>query len=846
MRLSLPFPPPPVTATLTSILCISPLCSAVQPCLWCYHQVLEEATKENLPARCPNCRAEYDQNKISMQHIDAEKLEEEKRKLKEAQRPKGASGSGSRLPRAALTNIRVVQPNLVYAVGLPMDICHEDVLRENEFFGQFGKTVKISVNRSNQYASAMAKHGPTGSAYVTFKRAEDALRCIKAIDGAPWRGKPVKACFGTTKYCNAFLKGLVCNNPDCLYLHELADEADCLTKEEVAAGLLPARFLAMGATNTFKPRLTINLIPNAATQAAQAAAAAAAAAGQPASAITAAAAAAGGISRAASGQQAAPGVTPPRVLTISMADMRSQSGGVPAQRQESGTGGALVSPRQGPGGPAAATAAAVPAGLGPYPSTAAPAPAPRGLWATAAAGGTASSAPVGNPPPPSDNQEWPTLASTPRNNAGGGGSQVKEDSAEALSLGATEGLHRAPSMAEQLAKAHSNPAEAKAARQAKKLLPLTSPGKLKPLGKAVHRPASPLDVHGLRSSLDEAEQADTNGNGTAAGHPAAPRQEAEGKTFSNPQTDPAIARPPARGPPPGFAAAPGAGVIGQPAQQHGAPSYTPLDSLRLKKVVPPPGFGGGLSPSSYSQHSSVDSSSQLASAPAGPMAPSQGPPGFGHPTQPAGQQPFSALIGSGPAPLFDAAPLGSVDSAPPVAAPSRRQKSRFAFAQEEEDRKAELAANRGAHYPESSGATLHSNLVHQPMQQHAAHASPQDAGAFFKSLFPGANVNVAGPQQQQYQQQYHPRPAAPPGFGAGEAASGPAHAGYAPPLRADPVSGGQSIGGDGLPPGLMLLRQLQGGGAGGPPGFGGAQQARAGAPPGYTAPSAPPGFGMQM
>ena len=29
----------------------------------------------------------------------------------------------------------------------------------------------------------------------------------------------MKACYGTTKYCNAFLKGIPCNNSDCLYLH---------------------------------------------------------------------------------------------------------------------------------------------------------------------------------------------------------------------------------------------------------------------------------------------------------------------------------------------------------------------------------------------------------------------------------------------------------------------------------------------------------------------------------------------------------------------------------------------------------------------------------------------------
>ncbi len=37
-------------------------------------------------------------------------------------------------------------------------------------------------------------------------------------------GKTIKACFGTTKYCNAFLKGVPCNNPDCLYLHDIGEQ----------------------------------------------------------------------------------------------------------------------------------------------------------------------------------------------------------------------------------------------------------------------------------------------------------------------------------------------------------------------------------------------------------------------------------------------------------------------------------------------------------------------------------------------------------------------------------------------------------------------------------------------
>ncbi len=45
-------------------------------------------------------------------------------------------------------SVRVVQRNLVYAVGLSMDICHEDILRSPEYFGQFGKPVKVQHPRT--------------------------------------------------------------------------------------------------------------------------------------------------------------------------------------------------------------------------------------------------------------------------------------------------------------------------------------------------------------------------------------------------------------------------------------------------------------------------------------------------------------------------------------------------------------------------------------------------------------------------------------------------------------------------------------------------------------------------
>lgn len=39
-------------------------------CLWCWNQLMETAAKEALPGRCPNCRSEYDKEKITMSQMD--------------------------------------------------------------------------------------------------------------------------------------------------------------------------------------------------------------------------------------------------------------------------------------------------------------------------------------------------------------------------------------------------------------------------------------------------------------------------------------------------------------------------------------------------------------------------------------------------------------------------------------------------------------------------------------------------------------------------------------------------------------------------------------------------------
>lgn len=77
---------------------------------------------------------------------------------------------------------------------------------------------------------------PIVGLYITYHRREDAARAIAAVDGAPspsGGNETLRASYGTTKYCMAFLRGVNCQEHGCMNLHEWGDEKDCFTKEDL-------------------------------------------------------------------------------------------------------------------------------------------------------------------------------------------------------------------------------------------------------------------------------------------------------------------------------------------------------------------------------------------------------------------------------------------------------------------------------------------------------------------------------------------------------------------------------------------------------------------------------------
>ncbi|KAJ2372642.1 transcriptional repressor general negative regulator of transcription subunit 4, partial [Coemansia sp. RSA 2603] len=134
--------------------------------------------------------------------------------------------------RRHLANVRVVQKNLVYVIGLPSSLSSEDILRSHDYFGQFGRINKIVINRRQTGSSS--QH-PTVGVYVTYATKEESTRAINAVDGSILEGRVLRATFGTTKYCSYYLRNIPCQNPGCMYLHEPGEEADSFTKEDLAA-----------------------------------------------------------------------------------------------------------------------------------------------------------------------------------------------------------------------------------------------------------------------------------------------------------------------------------------------------------------------------------------------------------------------------------------------------------------------------------------------------------------------------------------------------------------------------------------------------------------------------------
>ncbi|XP_049850725.1 uncharacterized protein LOC126323770 [Schistocerca gregaria] len=189
-----------------------------QMCTFCWDRVSSD--------KCPACRRGY--NPDSYAWIEVSRLPRSGEK--KGHKSKVTDASAAFKSKKSLFNIRVIQRNLVYVKNLALEIAKEEILKQQEYFGQYGKIIKMVINRSHVY------QGASVSCYVTYSTPEEACLCIRSIDGFELRQRKLRASFGTTKYCSYFLRNKTCTNSDCMYLHSMSEKEDNFTKEDMQVG----------------------------------------------------------------------------------------------------------------------------------------------------------------------------------------------------------------------------------------------------------------------------------------------------------------------------------------------------------------------------------------------------------------------------------------------------------------------------------------------------------------------------------------------------------------------------------------------------------------------------------
>ncbi|ETB61861.1 hypothetical protein YYC_01668 [Plasmodium yoelii 17X] len=240
-----------------------------QICLWCLYYI-----RDHMSNKCPACRRSYDEKNFIYNRETHEKLI---KKTKNQHKNKGENNtannsnnnnsnnnnnnnnnnnSGNGMSSSSIfaksdlyknsniyniheydnlldviKDLRVVQRNLVFVIGITENYAKKNILKKNEHFGKYGQILNIIINKSQAFNPQY--NGPSFSAYITYSNEKEAINAIYFIDGMMLDNKILKASFGTTKYCSSFLKNYSCVNEECFYLHELGNVIDSFSKEDI-------------------------------------------------------------------------------------------------------------------------------------------------------------------------------------------------------------------------------------------------------------------------------------------------------------------------------------------------------------------------------------------------------------------------------------------------------------------------------------------------------------------------------------------------------------------------------------------------------------------------------------
>ena len=114
--------------------------------------------------------------------------------------------------KESLKKLRIIKQNLIHIHGLPKNLINIEILKSDEYFGQYGTIKNVVLSKKINLESRKEIY----SVYITYENKIEAAWAILCVDSLFINGKIIQVVFGTTRFC-------ICRNSEkCKYLHKLS------------------------------------------------------------------------------------------------------------------------------------------------------------------------------------------------------------------------------------------------------------------------------------------------------------------------------------------------------------------------------------------------------------------------------------------------------------------------------------------------------------------------------------------------------------------------------------------------------------------------------------------------
>lgn len=126
-----------------------------------------------------------------------------------------------KLDQNQLLNYRVVERNMIYVTGLPIEFLDETLIRTEQFFGQYGKVSSVVFGKPEPNNNVQ-----NSSVFITYCSPLEACLAILSTNDFKVNGRKLKASFGMKRFCRIFFKEKKCFKKKCLFVHQLPQHCE--------------------------------------------------------------------------------------------------------------------------------------------------------------------------------------------------------------------------------------------------------------------------------------------------------------------------------------------------------------------------------------------------------------------------------------------------------------------------------------------------------------------------------------------------------------------------------------------------------------------------------------------